>query len=140
MEKTLEYIKETLEEELKTFKKKGDIKPEDVKVIKDALCAIKEINEMNGSGTYSEGTMRMNHMPYGTEGNTGYSGTNRSPVTGRYVSYGTYPQYNYGVHGYSGHSINDRMVAALEPMYDMASSEHEKQVISNWINRIRSEQ
>jgi len=119
MDKTLEYIKEMLEEELKSLRKKPSITPEDVKIIREAVCAIKDINELIGMGGYSEGI-------------------NRSPVTGRYISNGT-----YGMNGwqhYSGHSINDRMVDALERMYDTASSEHEKQVVSNWIKRIRSEQ
>ena len=55
----------------------------------------------------------------------------RSPVTGRYISRGH-------EEGHSGHSIMDRMVASLESMYDEAKTDHEKQTVSEWINRLRS--
>jgi hypothetical protein len=38
--------------------------------------------------------------------------------------------------GYSGHSIKDRMVAQLENMYDQAKSEHERQIVDEWIKRL----
>lgn len=152
MNKTLEKVKEMLEEELKTLTKKGDIAPDDMKVIKEAVCTIKMIDGMGGieemSGEYSEG-IHPNWMTssYGVA-MPNYSGTNRSPVTGRYISHGTMPDRSnysqlYGdntIRGYSGHSIHDRMVAALEPMYDQATSEHERLVVSNTINRIKNEQ
>ena len=56
----------------------------------------------------------------------------RSPVTGRYISNGSYE------HGYSGHSIKDRMIARLEDMYDDAKTEHERQVVSETIQKIQS--
>lgn len=149
MEKTLEFIKDKFEEELKDLKKKGNLAPEDVKLVKEMVCTIKEINEMMSSGMYSEGYganygTNMGNS-YGTmHGNVRYSGTNRSPVTGRYISNGTMNGNSYGheypvSYGYSGHSIHDRMIAALEPMYDQAQSEHERQIISNEINRIKTE-
>lgn len=154
MEKTLEFIKDKFEDELKVLKKKGDLTPEDVKLVKEMVCTIKDINEMMKSGQYSEGYSGTNignsygdnvGNSYGTmHGNMRYSGTNRSPVTGRYISNGSMNGNSYGheypiTYGYSGHSIHDRMIAALEPMYDQAKSEHERQVISNEINRIRTE-
>lgn len=145
MEKTLEFIKDKFEDELKVLKKKGDLTPEDVKLVKEMVCTIKDINEMMGSGMYSEGVKpEWTGNSYGTmHGNMHYSGTNRSPVTGRYISNGSMNGNSYGheypiTYGYSGHSIHDRMIAALEPMYDQAKSEHERQVISNEINRIRT--
>ena len=151
MEKTLEFIKDKFEDELKDLKKKGDLTPEDVKLVKEMVCTIKEINEMMGSGMYSEGHYRTNTgTSYGNNMDNSYgnySGTSRSPVTGRYISNGSMNDTSYGSYGhlyperygYSGHSIHDRMVAALEPMYDQAKSEHERQIITNTINRIRTE-
>lgn len=55
----------------------------------------------------------------------------RSPVTGRYISRGHED-------GHSGHSIMDRMIASLESMYDEAKTDHEKQTVSEWINRLRN--
>lgn len=141
MEKTLEFIKDKFEDELKVLKKKSDLTPEDVKLVKEMVCTIKDINEMIKSGQYSEGVKpEWTGNSYGTmHGNMRYSGTSRSPVTGRYVSNGSSGHEYPMTYGYSGHSINDRMIAALEPMYDQAQSEHERQVISNEINRIRTE-
>lgn len=56
----------------------------------------------------------------------------RSPVTGRYISRGHYND------GYSGHSIMDRMVAKLESMYDEAQTDHERQTVDQWIQRLRN--
>ena len=53
----------------------------------------------------------------------------RSPVTGRYIS--------RGMDGMSGHSIEDRMVAALEDQMDAAKNEYERKMIQDEINRIR---
>lgn len=39
---------------------------------------------------------------------------------------------------YSGHSINDRMIARLEDMYDEAKSEHEREEIRREIERLRN--
>ena len=58
----------------------------------------------------------------------------RSPVTGRYISRGDRDYYD----GYSGHSIKDRMVARLEAMMDEAKTDHERQTVSEWINRLQS--
>lgn len=39
--------------------------------------------------------------------------------------------------GYSGHSIEDRMIASLENQMDTATSDYERQKIQEEINRIR---
>lgn len=187
MEKTLEHLKETLEDEIKKVIKKGDITPSEMESIQSAVCTIEMIKKMeNGQ---SEG-MRMNgpshgwlagtapyiHMPYYTSRNDRSHGDSyndgsygryndrsyeedsygyyhdsygddmhsnrrsRSPVTGRYISRGMddYPGRNRSYYdGYnSGHSIKDRMVARLESMMDEAQTEHERQTVSEWINRL----
>lgn len=75
----------------------------------------------------------------------------RSATTGRYVSrdsdprvdgYSTRRYYDGGENqrnNYSGHSIYDRMIAQLEQMYDKAQTEHERQVVNEWINRIEKD-
>ena len=40
--------------------------------------------------------------------------------------------------GYSGHSIKDRMISNLEKMFDETHSEHEQQLIQEWIDRLAS--
>ena len=164
MDKTLENLKETLEDEIKKIVKKGDITPAELENVQKAVCTIDMIKKMeNGQ---SEGMMegdsygysnRMpyHHMPYRDSYNDrsygDYSGRHyyhdsygenemyrgdsyrrgRSPVTGRYISRGHYDD------GYSGHSIKDRMVAKLESMYDEAKTDHERQTVDEWINRLQ---
>lgn len=50
--------------------------------------------------------------------------------------------YSYGdmYPGYSGHSINDRMIASLEELYDRAKTEHERTRLRETIDRIRRDQ
>ena len=45
-------------------------------------------------------------------------------------------QIENGESGYSGHSIKDHMVARLEKMYDEAQTDHERQIINEWIRCI----
>lgn len=163
MDKTLENLKETLEDEIKKIVKKGDITPSELESVQKAVCTIDMIDNMGMSegtsyGRYSSRHMSYDHMPsnrmfpersYGeyserqyhdSYGNRmyhdGYQGDSyrrgRSPVTGRYISRGSYDD------GYSGHSIMDRMVAKLESMYDEAQTDHERQTVSEWINRLRT--
>ena len=40
--------------------------------------------------------------------------------------------------GYSGHSIQDRMIDKLERMMDEAQSEHERQTVQSWINCLKT--
>lgn len=72
--------------------------------------------------------------PAASEYNGMHSGAqHRSPTTGRYVS-GEYLNQDH----YSGHSINDRMVAQLEKMMDTAKTDYEKQQILDKIKMIRN--
>ena len=165
MEKTLEHLKETLEDEIKKVIKKGDITPSEMESIQSAVCTIEMIKKIE-NGNYSEGMMNgesygwntrnmsYNHTPsydsYGHDSYDDYSGRyqhdgnsyrrGRSPVTGRYISRGMddYSGRNRSYYdGYnSGHSIKDRMVARLESMMDEAQTEHERQTVSEWINRL----
>lgn len=71
---------------------------------------------------------------YPAEYNDMHSGVHhRSPTTGRFTS----GEYRVKDH-YSGHSVNDRMVAELEKMMDNTSSEYERQQILDKIKMIRS--
>lgn len=143
MEETYKSLKEMLEDEIKKIVKKGAIASNDLQCLESATEILKNTEKLMHNGEYSEG-MRYYHVP---EYSYAYE-TNRSPVTGKYIS-GNRDMYEmtYGSGqnratmngGYSGHSIKDRMVARLEPMYDEAKSEYERQLIMNTINRIHSE-
>lgn len=178
MDKTLENLKETLEDEIKKIVKNGDITSQELDNVKDAVCVIDMIDNMSmgengegGSYGYSNRNMAYRYPSYAYgdyseryrdsygdrmhDGNYGYRNHDRgsyrydgdsyhdgsyhdssyrrgrSPVTGRYISRGHED-------GYSGHSIMDRMVASLESMYDEAKTDHERQTVSEWINRLRN--
>lgn len=147
MEKTLRELKETLEEEIKKIAKKNDITPAELENATKAVCLIEKIKMIErldmddadySEGSYSNARMRMNYSnEYGDNSRGRYGSYNdssyrrgRSTTTGRYMSRDNYDD------GYSGHSIRDRMIDKLESMIDEAKTEHEKQVVMEWINRL----
>lgn len=117
MEKCYDSLKSMLESNLKKIERKGDVSTEDLKYVKEATEALHYMRELCDKPQQG--------MSYGY-----HYGPDRSPVTGRYIGMD---------HGYSGHSIKDRMIAKIEQLYDDAGSEHERQMISNEINRLRTE-
>lgn len=153
-EKDLDNLEDLLVDEGKKFVKQGSLQsPAEAQSLKYLLEGIMIIHCIRNGGMDEEGGYS------GYSGYAGYSGANngyrggwgrgkapmqvdysgamdfngtygarmRSPSTGRYIS------------GYSGHSIHDRMIASLEPLYDQATSEHEKAEIDAWIKRLRTE-
>ena len=125
---------------------KGDLTPAELENVYKIACATEKIQKMCNGEMYSEGmpgsygmsgwrpemVYGMNScMQNGSWGQDMYSGNKmRSPVTGRYISRG-----DDG--GYSGHSIEDRMIASLEQQMDEAKSDYERKVIMDEIQRIR---
>lgn len=137
LNKSLGMLKDALNEEIKKVTKKNDITPVELENMTKTLCLIEKIKMIEEGAEYwgNEEGRSYGTMPDYRDGwSYGYSGRRmRSPSTGRYTS-GT----SYGP-GYSGHSIKDRMVAKLEEMYDEAKTEHERQIVDEWINRLRDE-
>ena len=143
MDKELAALKEELckaselvKTEVEKIAQKGDLTPGELESLYKAACFAKELECLKS------GDAETNYWPDGMSGrrydvhmNTygepyGYSeARGRSPVTGRYIS--------RGMDGYSGHSIEDRMIAALEQQMDNAKSEYEKQQILEEIKHIR---
>jgi hypothetical protein len=134
-----ELLEKNLKEELDKINQAGTISPTDIKTVEDAVCLmlkIKEYDEWEDGQGYSNG-----------EGNYSYR-RGRNSMNGRYMSRDPYLNgYSGRPHGrmtyaydrgYSGHSIKDRMVDKLESMYDEAQTEHERQMIDEWISRIES--
>ena len=139
-----------LEKEIKKIVDKGEaITPAELENLKKSLCVIDMLNNygsgmpMNDpensygySGAWNMNIRRVNDGPYAYGMNqmmrdTDSYGRGRSPVTGRYISHGQNSM------GYSGHSIEDRMIAALEQQMDSAGSDYERSKIQEEINRIR---
>lgn len=153
LKKSLDSLTEVLNDEIKKVTKKADVTPAELENMTKTLCLIEKIisltekikmieegdeywgeegqsgrnYHMNRTGGYSYGMPD----PYYHDGMSGRR--MRSPSTGRYMS-GT----SYGP-GYSGHSIKDRMIAKLEEMYDEAKTDHERQVVDEWIERLSGE-
>lgn len=72
-----------------------------------------------------------NYYDENENSNRYYDGENNS---GRSYRENGYHHYNNA--GYSGHSKHDKMIAALEHMLDNAQTEHEKNFVKEWLNRI----
>lgn len=135
--KVLDELVKHATKELDKIVKKADMTVVEVDNATKALCLIEKATKImdgdTGSDMYSERSYDyyMDRMPMSYE-------RGRSPITGRYVSRdgGSYAR---GDRGYSGHSINDRMIANLESMMDSASSDYERQLVKNEIERLRRE-
>lgn len=139
--KFIEFLDKNLKEEMEQAMSANNLPPTEMEKIKLGLCLKNEINKNEMYLEFDDGDEE------------GYSNRRgRSSVTGRYVSRDYDPNMNHMepgysrrtrrsysdpyARGYSGHSIKDRMVDRLEGMYDEASTEHERQMIDEWINRI----
>ena len=104
--------------ELDKICQKGDVTPAE-------LDNVKKISEILKNISCVQGESNEEMYDYGYSEMRG-----RSPVTGRYVSRGMYG-------GYSGHSIEDRMIAVLEQQMDSAKSDYERKMIEDEIKHIR---
>lgn len=142
LNRALDNAVDSLEDIIKGITRKENMSPAELEHLSKSICIIERIKniqrEIDG-GEYSENSYRRG----------------RSRTTGRYVSRdsssrGYYDEGNsnrgyhdgnssryYDSSGYSGHSIKDRMIARLEEMFDEAQSEHERQVVQEWIDRLR---
>jgi len=107
--------------EVKKIIDKADLTSTEMESLYKAACFMEKVEKtcsMEESASYG----------YEREPWVGYSEMRgrTSPVTGRYIS-----------RGMSGHSIEDRMIAALEQQMDNAKTEYERQQIMEEINHIR---
>lgn len=123
----LEKSQDLMLKELKKINAKGDL-------TKEELCLIKEIAEAIYKTQIAESMdAEAGDSEYYDDGMMSHRGSyarGRSPRTGRYIS-----RYDGGM---SRHSIEDRMVAALEDQMDNASSDYERKKVGEWISKIRA--
>lgn len=131
--KSLEAAKELLNDEIKKLTKKGDITPAELENMTKALCAIEKIKEIQSiDAEWDDGMSgRSYRMPGRSYGVMHYQDMQPYDMSGRHTRIGG--AYD---HGYSGHSIKDRMIAKLESMYDEAKTDHERQMVDEWISRL----
>lgn len=136
--KEMEMLEDRAWEDIKQLLKKENITPSEWENISKVVCVLKEMKVMEGMDSYidDEGYSQtgMPRMHYQPDLDHSYA-RGRSMTTGRYISRDAGSSYTGG--GYSGHSIQDRMIARLEKMMDEASSEYERQQISEEISRMR---
>lgn len=119
MEKLYSDLKEMVEDEIRRVVKKNDITPAELENLTKAVCLIEKLKMMENGG-YSQ---------------TGY---NNEGMSNMYRNRSYRSDMDSYDRGYSGHSIRDRMIAKLESMYDEAKTDHERQTVDEWINRLSS--
>ncbi len=114
--KELDDLSENIAKELKKINSKTEMSAADLKAASDALCVLEKIETIQ-NGEYDDSSYS----------HTSYSRM-RNPMNGRYMDHDK---------GYSGHSIHDRMIAALENLYDQAKTDYDRETISDGIRMIR---
>lgn len=161
MEKT-EKILESIEEEICTLLKKP-MTPQDVEMLSKLTDSMKDVATASGMKDYADAVLETDDgMSYAVKmPKVSYNSfaRGRSPFTGRFVSRDGIPMgnsmgmnsmtysrdYSNGMGdmsrrydgGYSGHSVNDRMIASLEKEMDRAETEYEKKQIRDEIEHLR---
>lgn len=126
---TVEDTKEVVLSELQKFNAKKDVAPNEWDNFHKAVDILEKcmkichMDKENDYMEYEERTGYMHHIP---DESYNYSPMHR---TGR--------RYRMSR---TGHSINDRMIDRLERMYEEAQSDHERDVIGSWIDRIRRDE
>lgn len=111
----LDKIRDSIEEAIKPILKKGEaMTPADLESLTKAVCVIEKIKYIKQCEPCDD--------------EDGYS-----------FGHSTRRYYDGAIHhnGYSGHSIQDRMIDRLERMIDEAQTEHERQTVKDWIRRLR---
>ena len=116
--------------------------PQDVDNLKDLAAAYAHL-------TTSVWMVDFGQYMYGDESSLNSFRRGRSPYTGQFVSRDQWAPNSMGwpmehsmngpayTGGYSGHSINDRMIASLEHMMSQTNDKYEQEQIRNEIESIR---
>lgn len=126
----LQELRTLLEKEVEKVVKKGEITPAELESVARAVKTMCKIDELERSGGYS--------------GRSRYSyDSTRSMSGGRYYDdrfRGDWP-YSYdrsgrSGDGYSGHDSKESMVQSLRMMMSNASSDRERSVLADTIDRI----
>lgn len=130
----LKRLKKITENDIEKLSNKQNLTPDEHRSLKDALINMAMLEEECQKAMYDEegsgyrGYSMSRSYPYsmGMQYDEGYSGRRmRSPSTGRYMG-----------RGYSGHSINDRIISTLEHMMDEADGDYERQTIAKYIEKL----
>lgn len=161
MDKT-EKILESIEEEICTLLKNQPLNPQSIDLLAKLTDSMKDVVTASGMKDYVDAVLEtddgMSHTIKMPKASYNSFARGRSPFTGRFVSRDGVPMGTSTPHmstlsydrdysnnmsrrydgGYSGHSVNDRMIASLEKEYDRAESEYEKEQIRKEIEHLRA--
>ena len=164
MDKT-EKILESIEEEICTLLKTQPLNPQSIDLLAKLTDSMKDVVTASGMKDYVDAVLEtddgMSHAIKMPKASYNSFARGRSPFTGRFVSRDGVPMgtstprmstisytrdYSNNMDnmsrrydgGYSGHSVNDRMIASLEREYDNANSEYEKEQIRKEIEHLRT--
>lgn len=133
-------LKERLMSEAEILTKKQPMTKDDVCCLGEIVDMLKDISTIEAMDKYGDEYVedRYSADSYARFPRVMYEHDSyrrgRSPSTGRYTSMDGDPMHD---HGYSGHSIDDRIIDALERMMDEAKTEHEREKIMRRIDYIR---
>lgn len=126
MFETMSESKSLLIREIGKINAKGDISPSELDNLCKAYKTLREISTIEAmNGLDRSETMR--RSSYGYPHSYDHASMGRSVNT---------DPYRYE-RGYSGHSVNDRMIASLEREMDLAESEYDRNKIMEEIRRLR---
>ena len=130
-----ERTEELMLKELRKINAKGDLTPQEVCNIKEMAEAVYKmliVEAMaDGGNDYSE--------YYSDDDGMRSMRRGRDMRTGRYISRRGMRSYE-GDRMMSGHSLHDRMIAALEDTMDQAKSDYDRQQIKEWIHKIQMDE
>lgn len=132
-----ERTEELMLKELRKINAKGDLTPQEVcniKEIAESIYKMQIVEAMAEDGSdYSE---------YYSDDDGMSMRRGRDMRTGRYVSRRGGRSYrgSYDGGNMSGHSVSDRMIAALENTMDQVGSDYDRKQIEEEIHRIRAGQ
>lgn len=134
MRDVLEALKEQIYSEIKKVTDKKDITATELENMNKAVCVLDKLSDLE----MKEEVGDYYSNDYGYSSRRG-----RSSVTGRYVSRsgGSYDYYHPDSmdRGYSGHSIQDRMIAHLEDIVDSeAKNEYERKKAAELISQLQN--
>lgn len=146
MEKS-EKILESIEEEICALLKNQPLQPPHIEMLSKLTDSLKDVATAAGMKDYVDAyletddgrsfAVKMPKVSYDS------MARGRSPVTGRFVSRMGQPMEHYDRKydgGYSGHSVNDKMIAALERAMDEAETLYERDQIQQEIHMLRQRQ
>lgn len=141
----LNKIKEKLEKEICDLLDKQPLTKDDVCLIGELTDALKDVSTAQGMDAYGGKYLGDEDMPYDSYGMYGMRTPHlsyrrgRSPSTGRYMSMDEDPNIIHAKFGsgYSGHSVNDQMIASLEHLVDKMPTDYERQQVISEIESLR---